>query len=46
MIRLGHYCKLYARCCIIEDVARHPFSIVITEGENYHDKIRTERACF
>ena len=40
------YCKLCTRCCIIEDVARHPFSIVMTEGENYYDKIRAERACF
>lgn len=42
----GRYCKLSARCCIIEDVARHPFSIARTEGENNYDKIRAERAHF
>ena len=30
----------------VAGVARHPFSIVMTEGENYYDKIRAERACF
>ena len=30
----------------IKVAARHPFSIVMTEGENYYDKIRAERACF